>query len=142
MKVFNYSELHFSELTSFKIHTLVNKIGDKTEFTITRVHCIPHLSKVQGDPKGSERFFKNGCGIQMSQATPTKFSMLFKHNFDKLSWKFGDHSLNFSFVHGLFWLRILESIHRYGIIVTFCKKKSKGHCEAILDVKKIYFIDF
>ena len=31
---------------------------------------------IQGDPKGSERFFKNGCGIQMSQATPTKFSML------------------------------------------------------------------
>ena len=23
MKVFNYSELHFSEVTSFKIHTLV-----------------------------------------------------------------------------------------------------------------------
>ena len=39
---------------------------------------------IQGDPKGSERFFKNGCGIQMSQATPTKFSMLFKHNYGQL----------------------------------------------------------
>ena len=32
----------------------------------------------------SERFFKNGCGIQMSQATPTKFSLLFNHTFSKL----------------------------------------------------------
>ena len=86
--------------------------------------------------------FESGCGIQVSQATPTKFSMLFKHNYGKLSWKFGDHSLNFSFVHGPSWLRILESIHRYGVIFTFCKKISKGHCEAMLDVKKIYFIDF
>ena len=38
-------------------------------------------SQLQGDPKGSERFFKNGCGIQMSQATPTKFSMLFKDDY-------------------------------------------------------------
>ena len=88
------------------------------------------------------KIFESGCGIQMSQATPTKFSMLFKHNYGKLSWKFGDHSLNFSFVHGPSWLRILESIHRYGVIFTFCKKISKGHCEAMLDVKKIYFIDF
>ena len=56
-------------------------------------------------------FFSNGCGIQMSQATPTKFSMPFKHNYGKLSWKFGDHSFNFSFVHGPSWLRVLESIH-------------------------------
>ena len=79
--------------------------------------------------------FEIVCGIQMSQATPTKFSMLFNHNYDKLSWKFGDHSLNFSFVHGPSWLRILESIHRYGVILTFCKKISKGHCEAMPDVK-------
>ena len=78
---------------------------------------------------------KSGCGIQISQTTPTKFSKLFKHNYGKLSWKFGDHSLNFSFVHGPSWLRILESIHRYGVIFTFCKKFSKGHCEAMLDVK-------
>ena len=26
--------------------------------------------------------FESGCGIQMSQATPSKFSMLFKHNYD------------------------------------------------------------
>ena len=25
--------------------------------------------------------FESGCGIQISEATPTKFSMLFKHNF-------------------------------------------------------------
>ena len=29
--------------------------------------------------------FESGCGIQVSQATPTKFSMLFKHNYGKLS---------------------------------------------------------
>ena len=39
---------------------------------------------IQGDPKGSERFFKNECGIQMRQATPTKFSMLFKHSHHQL----------------------------------------------------------
>ena len=39
---------------------------------------------LQGEPKGSERFLKSGCGSQMSQATPTKFSMLFKHNYGKL----------------------------------------------------------
>ena len=27
---------------------------------------------------------KNGCASQMSQATPTKFSMLFKHNYSKI----------------------------------------------------------
>ena len=30
---------------------------------------------IQGDPKGSEQFLNSECGIQMSQATPTKFSM-------------------------------------------------------------------
>ena len=100
------------------------------------------LFQIQGEPKGSERFLKSGCGIQMSQATPTKFSMLFKHNYGKLFWKFGDHSFNFTFVHGPSWLRVLESIHRYGVIFTFWKKNSKGHCEAMLDVKKIWFIDF
>ena len=30
----------------------------------------------------------------------------------------------------------------YGVIFTFGKKISKGHCEAMLDVKQIYFIDF
>jgi len=42
------------------------------------------FKNVQGEPKGSERFLKSGCGSQMSQATPTKFSMLFKHNYGKL----------------------------------------------------------
>ena len=78
----------------------------------------------------------------MSQATPTKFSMLFKHNHGKLFWKFGDHSFNFSFVHGPSWLRVLVSIHRYGVIFTLCKKISKGHCEAILDVKKYTLLTF
>ena len=100
------------------------------------------IDQLQGDPKESERFFKNGCGIQMSQATPTKFSMLLKHNYGQLFLKFGDHSFKFSFVHGPSWLRVLESIHRYGVIFTFWKKSSKDHCEAMLDVKKIYFIDF
>ena len=39
---------------------------------------------IQGGPYVSERFFKNGCGIKMKEATPTKFSMLFKHNYGKL----------------------------------------------------------
>ena len=54
----------------------------------------------------------------MSQATPKKVSMLFKHNYGKLFWKFGDHSFNNSFVHGPSWLWVLESIHRYGVIFT------------------------
>ena len=97
---------------------------------------------VQGGPYVSERFFKNGRGIETSQAMPTKFSMLLRHNYGKLFWKFGDFRFNFFFVHGPSWLRVLESIHRYGVIFTFWKKNSKGHCEAMLDVKKIYFIDF
>ena len=44
--------------------------------------------------------FKKGCGIQMSPATPTKFSMLFKHTYSKLL-KFGCQSFNFFFVYGL-----------------------------------------
>ena len=56
---------------------------------------------LQGDPKGSERFLKSACGSQMSQATPTKFPMLFRHNYSKNSWKFGGHSFNYFFVHGL-----------------------------------------
>ena len=32
MKVFNYSELHFSELTSFKIHTLAGKLPVEQHF--------------------------------------------------------------------------------------------------------------
>ena len=67
-----------------------------------------------------------GWFLKVGVATPTKFSMLFKHNYGKLSWKFGDHSLNFSFVHGPSWLRILESIHRYSyghqIFRNFCHK--------------------
>ena len=77
------------------------------------------MNHIQGDPNVSERFSKNECGIEMSQATPTKFSMLFQHNYCKLFRKFGDQSFNFSFVHGTFLLRVLESIHRYGVIFTF-----------------------
>ena len=39
--------------------------------------------------------FESGCGIQMSQATPTKFSMLFKHTYGKNFWKFGGHSYTY-----------------------------------------------
>ena len=80
--------------------------------------------------------FESGYGIQVSHATPTKFYVLFKHNYGQLFWKFGDHSLNFSFVHGPSWLRTLESIHRYGVIFTFSKIITKRHCEDMLDVKK------
>ena len=39
------------------------------------------------------KIFESGCGIQMSQATPTKFSMLFKHTYGKNFWQFGGHTL-------------------------------------------------
>ena len=45
--------------------------------------------------------FESGCGIQVSQATPTKSSMLFKHTYGKNFWIFGDLSFNYFFVHGL-----------------------------------------
>ena len=61
----------------------------------------------------------------MSQSIPTKFSMPFKHNYSKLFWRLKDHSFNFSFVHGPFWLSVLESIHGYGVIFTFWKKNQK-----------------
>ena len=79
---------------------------------------------LQGVSKVSELFFRNECGIQMSQATPTNFSMLFKHKYGKLFWKFGNHSFIFSFVHGPSWSRLLESILRYGVIFTFCISNS------------------
>ena len=50
-------------------------------FSIAYIKSFQDMYHIQGDPKVSERFFKNGCGIQMSQATPTKFSMLFKHDY-------------------------------------------------------------
>ena len=37
----------------------------------------------------------------MSQAMSTKFSMLFMHTYGKIYWKFGCHSSNYFFVHGL-----------------------------------------
>ena len=41
MKVFNYSELHFSELTSFKIHTLGTKSWEqKSLITVWRTHVL------------------------------------------------------------------------------------------------------
>ena len=45
MNVFNYSELHFSEVTSYKIHTLERviryKSGDKkTEEGTREIHCV------------------------------------------------------------------------------------------------------
>ena len=87
-------------------------------------------------------YLDDGCGIQMGQATPIKFSKLFKHNYSKIFWKFGDHSFDFSFAHGISWLRVLESIHRYGVIFTFWNFFSKGHCEVMLDVKKYTSVTF
>ena len=45
--------------------------------------------------------FKSGCGIRMSQAMATNFSLLFRHTFSKIFWKFGGHSFKFIFFHGL-----------------------------------------
>ena len=80
-------------------------------------------------------------GVTSKWVKPS-LQMLFKHNYGKLFWKFGDHSLNFFFVHGPSWLRTLEFIHRYGLVFTFCKKNSKDHCEAMLDVKKDTLLTF
>ena len=55
----------------------------------------------------------------------------------KLFWKFCDHSFNFFFVHGPSWSRVLEAINRYGVIFTFWKLFSKGHC-----VKKYTLLTF
>jgi hypothetical protein len=115
------------------------ELKDFPELTFTPCIILRQVSSHHCDPKGIERVLKTGCGIQMSQATPTKFSMLFKQTYGKVLWKFGDHSFNFSFVHGPSWLRVLESIHRYGVIFTFWKKNSKGHCEAMLDLTKIFY---
>ena len=63
-------------------------------------------------------------GVTSKWVKPS-LQMLFKHNYGKLFWKFGVHSFNFSFVHGLSWSRVLESIHRYDIIFTFWKKNQR-----------------
>ena len=78
----------------------------------------------------------------MSQATPTKFSMLFKHYMANFSENLVTIPSIFPLSMALLDLRILQSIHRYGVIFNFWKKKSKGHCEAMFNVKRIYFIDF
>ena len=43
---FRFSKLQWGSVPSIPVAVLalVNKIGDKTEFTITRVHCIQELS--------------------------------------------------------------------------------------------------
>jgi hypothetical protein len=87
-------------------------------------------------------FLKMGVASKWVKPRLQNFLCFFKHDYGKLFWKFGDHSFNFSFVHGPSWLRVLESIHRYGVIFTFWKKKSKGHCEAMLDVKKYTILTF
>ena len=90
----------------------MSKLSAKNFDTLRKIHKVK-LHIHTGCVICIWTIFESGCGIQVSQATPTKFSMLFKHNYGKLSWKFGDHSLNFSFVHGPSWLRTLESIHKY-----------------------------
>ena len=50
---------------------------------------------------------------------PTKFSMLFKHNYNKLFWKFGDHSFDFFLCP---WPFLIKGI---GVIFTFWKKKQR-----------------
>jgi hypothetical protein len=76
-------------LENFTGHCLKNpKILLKVGYSRKNIGIISIAQKMccvlQGGPYVSERFFKNGCGIEMSQATPTKFSMLFKHNYGKL----------------------------------------------------------
>ena len=74
--------------------------------------------------------FESGCGIQVSQATPTKSSMLLNHNYGQLFLKFGYHSFKFSFVHGPSWLRVLESIHSKASTETYLLELTpyKGLC--------------
>ena len=87
-------------------------------------------------------FLKNGCGIQMSQATPPIFSKLFKHMYRKFFWTFGDHCFNFSFVSDLSWSRVLEAINRYGVIFTFWKKIQKVIVRPCLMSKKYDLLTF
>ena len=44
--------------------------------------CVKRTYKVSHK---SLNYFQNGCGIQMSQATPKKVSMVFKHTYAKIS---------------------------------------------------------
>ena len=63
-----------------------NKLSICLQFDPIRSYYknLEGTNALQGDPKGSERFLKNGCGIQMSKAKSTKFSMLFKHDYGQL----------------------------------------------------------
>ena len=67
---------------SFEKGKLYSTIFYSTSSSITQRSKMASMY-LQSDPKGSERFLKSGCDSQMSQATPTRFSMLFKHNYSK-----------------------------------------------------------
>ena len=71
---------------------------------LTHFMIIFWIHYLQGVPKVSGRFFKNGCGIQISQATPTKFAMLFEPNYGKLFWKFGDLASIWTFLIKGIWV--------------------------------------
>jgi hypothetical protein len=84
----------------------------------------------------------------MSQATPTNFSMVFKHTYSKMFSKFGGHSFNYFFVHGLAVShdqrsRVMEVINKCVLEcqLYFSFLKVGGHCEAMLDVTENIFIN-
>ena len=93
--------LHFLSHFGKKKTTKTSKLDQDSNLQRVGQKTIMLTTTLQGVPKVSRRFFRNRCGIHMSQATPTKFSMLFKHTYGKNFWKFGGHSFNYLFVHGL-----------------------------------------
>ena len=84
----------------------------------------------------SHMYLGDGCGIQMSQATPTKFSVLFKHTYSKLFWKFGGQ---FFLCPWPYCATVLEAINRYGVKTAFYSLKVGSHCEGMFDVTKNLF---
>ena len=70
--------MHLQKMQPIFFCCQVDKYSTKGAFHNYVDIILPFLDHIKGVSKVSERFFKNGCGIQMSQATPTKFSMLFK----------------------------------------------------------------
>ena len=55
-----------------KDESLDHDYGDTISDKFIKIYRVSHI------------YLDDGCGIQMSQATPTNLSMLFKHTYTKL----------------------------------------------------------
>ena len=85
-EVISFSSLHLWRSPGYFISNIIYCSNFKQEKVRAWISIFSHLTHfvtnhknilkpicIQGVPKGSGRFFKNGCGIQISQATPTNF---------------------------------------------------------------------